>query len=150
MNTPLWRCHPARLTMKSGRNALLPRVPAGCSSDQQGLWSAIQGGWLLAVWLFDSDFTPSLPTKIIPTKIVGLKLAGRFPVDLGFPPLQIKTMLEANPLRSRILVRRLAVPHLSHSLHMCMHIYIYIYIYSLYSCTHSVCICIHIYIYIYI
>ena len=51
----------------------------------------------------------NLPTKIVPAKIAWLKLSGKFPLGLGIPPLQIQIMLESNPLRSRILVRRLAV-----------------------------------------
>ena len=53
--------------------------------------------------------TPNLPTEIIPTKIRRLELSGRFPVDMRVPPLEIKIQLESNPLKSRILVRRLAV-----------------------------------------
>ena len=41
---------------------------------------------------------PSLPTEIIPAKIPRLKLSGRFPMDLGIPPLKIKIMLEQNVL----------------------------------------------------
>ena len=51
----------------------------------------------------------NLPTKIIPTKICWLNISGKFPMCLGIPPLQIKIMLESNPLKSRILVWRLAV-----------------------------------------
>ena len=54
--------------------------------------------------------TPNLPANIIPTEICWLKLSGTFPMGLGIPPLKLKIMLESNPLRSRILVRRLAVP----------------------------------------
>ena len=53
--------------------------------------------------------TPDLPTKIIPTKIRWLESSGEFPMDMWIPPLTIKILLESNPLRSRILVRRLAV-----------------------------------------
>ena len=53
--------------------------------------------------------TPDLPTKITPTKIAGLKLSGKFPMGLGIPPLELPILLESNPLKSRILVRRLAV-----------------------------------------
>ena len=60
-------------------------------------------------------------------------------------------MLESNPLKSRILVRRLAVaPELcanegmSGWTCMCVYMYIYIYIYI------SVCMYVYIYIYIYI
>ena len=52
--------------------------------------------------------TPNLPTKIIPTKICRLKVSGRLPVDLRIPPLNIKIVFEPNPLKSRILVWRLA------------------------------------------
>ena len=52
--------------------------------------------------------TPNLP-KIMPTKICWLKTYSKFPMGLGIPPLEIKIMLESNPLTSRILVRRLGV-----------------------------------------
>ena len=55
--------------------------------------------------------TPYLPTKIIPTKTFWLKVSGNFPKDLRIPPLKIKILLESNPLKSRILVRRLAACH---------------------------------------
>ena len=54
-------------------------------------------------------FTPSLRTKITPTKIARLNISGKFPMGLGIPTLTIKILLESNPLKSRILVRRLAV-----------------------------------------
>ena len=53
--------------------------------------------------------TPNLPTKIIPTKICWLKLSGKFPKGLEILPLKMKILLEPNPLKSRILVLRLAV-----------------------------------------
>ena len=52
---------------------------------------------------------PNLLTKIIPAKIARLKLSGKFPIALGIPPLIIKIMHESNPLKSTMLVRRLAV-----------------------------------------
>ena len=52
--------------------------------------------------------TPNLPTKIIPTKIRRLKISGKFPMGLRIAPLGIKILLESNPLKPRILVRRLA------------------------------------------
>ena len=54
---------------------------------------------------------PNPPTNIIPTniEIVWVKLYGNFPMDLGIPPLIIKIMLESNPLKSIMLVWRLAV-----------------------------------------
>ena len=52
---------------------------------------------------------PDLPTKIIPAKIRRLKHLGNFPIDLGISPLEFKIVLESNPLKSRILVWRLAV-----------------------------------------
>ena len=52
--------------------------------------------------------TPNLPTEIIP-KIPWLELSGRFPMGLGIPPLKFQILLESKPLKSRILVRRLAV-----------------------------------------
>ena len=41
---------------------------------------------------------PNLPTKIIPAKICRLKISGRFPMDMRIQPLNIKTMLESNPM----------------------------------------------------
>ena len=56
-----------------------------------------------------SSRTPNLPTNIIPAKIRRLNKYGEFPTDMRIPPLKIKIMLESNPLKSRNLVRRLAV-----------------------------------------
>ena len=53
--------------------------------------------------------TPNLHTNIIPTNIARLKLSGKFPMGLEIPPLRIKITLESNPLKSTMLVRRLAV-----------------------------------------
>ena len=53
--------------------------------------------------------TPNLPTNIIPAKIARLKLPGESPMDVRFPPLGIKIMLEANPPKSLMLAGRLAV-----------------------------------------
>ena len=54
--------------------------------------------------------TKIAPTKIIPTKICRLTISGKRPMDLRIPPLNIQIMLGSNPLKSRILVRRSAVP----------------------------------------
>ena len=54
--------------------------------------------------------TPSLPTNIIPAKNAWLKLSGKIPMDVRIPPLEIKIMLESNPLKSTMLVGRLAGP----------------------------------------
>ena len=53
----------------------------------------------------------SIPTKSIPTKSIPAKIcwSGEFPMGLGGLPLEIKILLESNPLKSRILVRRLAI-----------------------------------------
>ena len=59
--------------------------------------------------LQDATPTPKLPTKIIPTKIRWLEIDGKFPMDMRIPPLSTKFLLESNPLKSRICVRRLAV-----------------------------------------
>ena len=56
---------------------------------------------------------PNLPTEIIPAKIRWLKISGEFPLDMRTPPLKSKMLLESNPLKSRIVVRRLGVPHKS-------------------------------------
>ena len=55
--------------------------------------------------------SPDLPTKIIPAKTPWLKTSGIFPMDLRIPSLKDKMLIESTPLKSRILVRRLAVPH---------------------------------------
>ena len=53
--------------------------------------------------------TPNPLTNIVPTNISRLKLSGNFPMNLGIPPLQIKIVLESNPLKSTMLVGRLGV-----------------------------------------
>ena len=58
------------------------------------------------------DRTPNLP-KIIPARMRWLEPSGRFPTGLRMSPLGIKILLESNPLKSRILVRRLAVRPIS-------------------------------------
>ena len=60
--------------------------------------------------------TPNLTTKIIPATIAWLKPSGKFPMDMRISPLKHKIMLESNPLKSRIFVRRLAVYRRSHDL----------------------------------
>ena len=52
---------------------------------------------------------PNLPTRIIPAKIRWLEISGTFPVEIWIPPLRLKILLESNPLKSRILARRLAI-----------------------------------------
>ena len=56
-----------------------------------------------------NSLMPNLHSKIIPTKIRWLKTSGKFPLGLGIPPLKTKILLESDPLKSRIVVRRLAV-----------------------------------------
>ena len=58
-----------------------------------------------------TDRRPNLPipTKVMPTKICWLNLSRKFRMDVRIPPRKLKIMLESNPLKSRILVRRLAV-----------------------------------------
>ena len=56
-----------------------------------------------------STSSPNLPTKNLPTKIAWLKTFGELPMDMRIPPLKIKIMLESDPLKSEILMRRLAV-----------------------------------------
>ena len=67
--------------------------------------------WCCDAMRREATCTPNLSTGIIPTKIAWLKLSGNFPMGLGVPPLKLKILLESNPLKSRILVRRLAVWH---------------------------------------
>ena len=52
---------------------------------------------------------PDIPAKNLPTKIARLKLSGKCPMGMRIPPLKLKIMLESSPLKSRVLVRRLAV-----------------------------------------
>ena len=59
----------------------------------------------------ESANTRNLPTKTIPTKIRRLKISRGFPMDLTTPPLKVTILPESNPLKSRILVRRLAASH---------------------------------------
>ena len=40
-------------------------------------------------------------------------LSGKCPMGPGIPPLDTKILLESNPMKSRILVRRLAVAQLA-------------------------------------
>ena len=56
--------------------------------------------------------TPNLPAKSIPAEIARLKLSGESPMGLGIPPPKTNILLESNHLKSRILVRRLAVPRI--------------------------------------
>ena len=56
-----------------------------------------------------SGRTPNLPTNIIPTKVARLKISGKSPMDMMIPPPGIKILLESNPLKSVMLVGRLAV-----------------------------------------
>ena len=77
--------------------------------------------------------TPNLRTKIIPTKIAWLKLSGRFPMGLGVPPLKIKILLESNPPKSRISVRRSGVPR-----HILYHISIHRILYHGWLCSSKV------------
>ena len=51
---------------------------------------------------------------IIPAKIRWLKLSGKSPMGLEIPPLEIKTLLESNPLKSRILLLYGDWPYRSH------------------------------------
>ena len=37
---------------------------------------------------------PDLPTKITPAKIRRLIISRKFPMDMGIPPLEMKTLLE--------------------------------------------------------
>ena len=53
--------------------------------------------------------TPNLSTKILPAKIRWLEMSVKFLMGMRTPPLDVKIMLESNPLKSRISARRLAV-----------------------------------------
>ena len=44
--------------------------------------------------------TPNLPTNITPTNIAWIIFSGKFPTGLGIPPLNVKIMIESNPLKS--------------------------------------------------
>ena len=45
----------------------------------------------------------------IPTKIPWLNISGKLPIGMRIRPLNLKIMLESNPLKSIMLVGRLAV-----------------------------------------
>ena len=79
-----------------------------------------QRGQLAAVRSRDSRprfADPNRPTEARPISLLRLsllrfldsKLSGRFPMDMRIPPLETKILLESNPRKPRILVRRLAV-----------------------------------------
>ena len=51
---------------------------------------------------------PNLPAKIVPAKITRLGPSRELPADVGIPPLNFKTPLESNPLKSGVSVWRLA------------------------------------------
>ena len=55
--------------------------------------------------------TPNLPTNIVSTNIARLKLSGKLPMYLRIPPLEIKIMLESNPVKSTMLVGGLGVAY---------------------------------------
>ena len=55
-------------------------------------------------WVREEPSTPNFPTKIR-----RLKISRIFPMDMIISPLNIKILLESNPPKSRIFVRRLAV-----------------------------------------
>ena len=57
----------------------------------------------------DIGTTPNLPHKVIPTKICRLRFSRKIPKYMRIPPLNVKIMIESSPLKSRILIRRLAV-----------------------------------------
>ena len=62
---------------------------------------------ILCVGEFGSPHTPDLPAKIIPAKIRRLELSsGKSPMDTRIPQLKLKILLESNPLKSRVSVRR--------------------------------------------
>ena len=71
------------------------------------LMSAGGSSWYLAARSLSS--TPSLPTEITPARIPCFKTSWKSPTDMRIPTLKFKMMFESNPLKSGILVRRLAV-----------------------------------------
>ena len=103
---------------------------------------------------YPSSYLLRTATNIRPIFLLRLSLlicltqtSRKFPMGLGIPPRKTKIVLESNPLKSRILARRLAARPVFKSsrwkpdLYVCVYIYIYIYyVFVLY---------IYIYIYIY-
>ena len=71
-------------------------------------------------------------------------------MDTRIPALEMNIVLESNPVKSRILVRRLAVSQLTRRniTYMYIYIYIYIYVYVYIYIYVYICICVYIYIYI--
>ena len=77
--------------------SLAPSFQASCQPSWCGMYTCL---WTC---------TPNPPTNITPTNIAWLKVSGKSPMGLGIPPLNNNIMLESNPLKSTMLVRRLAV-----------------------------------------
>ena len=84
-------------------------ILAGGQLGHTSLWGAPRPRLLDLRLQVLGGAAPNLLTKIIPAKIRWLKTSGKFPMDMRTSPLQIKILFESNPLKSRILVRRLAV-----------------------------------------
>ena len=75
-----------------------------------------------------------------PKRIRSLNIFGKFPVDMRIPRLNIKILLESNPLKSRILVRRSAVSSMWYYRVGCGRVGCGTAWYSMVlSCTYSVC-----------
>ena len=69
------------------------------------------------MYIYSSTRVPEEPVGVRRVSLLRLSLlrfadsrfSGKTPMDMRIPPLKTKIMLESNPLKSRILVRRLAV-----------------------------------------
>ena len=83
-----------------------------CMYQLSAMSSSTMSRKLLASWRSPSEgqrAKASLHTRRLQAKIRRLRLSANATISLGIPPLKTKIMLESNPLKSRILVRRLAV-----------------------------------------
>ena len=78
-----------------------------CAEIDRNSLDSLNNMWLQLQWLQSAG---PMNTKNLQTKIRWLKLSGKCPVGLEIPPLNIKTLLELNHRKSRIVVWRLAVP----------------------------------------
>ena len=84
------------------------RTPTGLSTFSWG-WGLPTLACLCKALPNIEQHLPNTTSLNTPSKIRWLRLSGKFLMDLRIPHFNINIMLESNPLKSRIVVRRLAV-----------------------------------------
>ena len=106
-------CSPLPVRPSEGDETKVPpkRVPLVNKNThyEMSLRKQSRSPHMLRAWNRHLQSTLNLPTNITPANIAWVKLWGKFPMGMRIPPLEFKIMLESNPLKSRILVGRLAV-----------------------------------------